>query len=80
MSYSRFLEADVYVFMHTGGYLYCCACWLDERLEQTGFCAFKTQDMVDHLKVHEEAGHRIPSDIYDNFWKDDAENFPVRPA
>jgi hypothetical protein len=78
MSYSRFLEADVYVFMTPNNYLYCCACWLDERMEQSGFCAFKTQDMVDHLKVHEEAGHRVPSDIYDKLWKDDLENFPVR--
>lgn len=77
MSYSRFLEADVYVFMHTQGYLYCCACWLDERMEQTGFCAFTTKDMIDHLKLHEETGHRVPSDIYERLLADDSDNFPV---
>lgn len=78
MAYSRFLEADVYVFMHVQGYLYCCACWLDERLEQTGFCAFKTQDMIDHLKLHEEAGHRVPATLYKDLLEDDAQNFPVQ--
>jgi hypothetical protein len=78
MAYSRFLEADVYVFMHTGGYLYCCACWLEEGFEQRGFSAFKTQDMIDHLKLHEETGHRVPSDIYENLLKDNATNFPVQ--
>lgn len=79
MAYSRFLEDDVYVFM-TGTYLYCCACWLDPRLEQSGFAATKTQSMIDHLKEHEEAGHRVPPDIYDQLLADDAENFPVRPV
>ena len=77
MAYSRFLEADVYVFM-ASDYLYCCACWLDPRLEQSGFGSTTTQGMIDHLKEHEQAGHRVPPTIYDELLKDDAQNFPVR--
>ena len=31
MSYSRFIEGDVYVILDTGGYLNCCMCNLQER-------------------------------------------------
>jgi hypothetical protein len=34
--------------------------------------------MIDHLKEHEQAGHRVPPTIYDDLLKDDAENFPVK--
>jgi hypothetical protein len=34
--------------------------------------------MIDHLKEHEEAGHRVPTTIYDELLADDAENFPVK--
>ncbi|HEX6684990.1 MAG TPA: hypothetical protein VF062_19530 [Candidatus Limnocylindrales bacterium] len=30
MSYARFSNADVYIFMSTSGYLECCGCWLQE--------------------------------------------------
>jgi len=31
MSYCRFIEGDVYVFLDVGGYLNCCGCILQER-------------------------------------------------
>jgi hypothetical protein len=34
--------------------------------------------MIDHLKEHEEAGHRVPPTIYEELAKDDAQNFPVK--
>jgi hypothetical protein len=75
MSYSRFLGHDVYVFMNVGGFLDCCACILAHGEFGESFYAGDTQTMVDHLKKHELAGHKIPSDIYDNLWADDKENF-----
>jgi hypothetical protein len=75
MSYSRFLNYDVYVFMHVGGFLECCVCTLADHQEEDSFYAGNTQTMIDHLKKHEAAGHLIPQDIYDNLWEDDEENF-----
>jgi len=67
---------DVYVFMHVGGFLECCMCLLlDESGEGWGFQADSTEKMISHLKEHEKAGHKIPSDIYDNLRADDKENF-----
>ncbi len=74
MSYSRFLSYDVYVFMNVGGFLDCCACILAHE-DWESFQAGNTQTMVNHLKKHELSGHKIPSDIYDNLWADDKENF-----
>lgn len=75
MSYSRFLSYDVYVFMNVGGFLDCCACILAHGEFGESFRAGNTQTMVNHLKKHEDAGHRIPSGIYDRLWEDDEENF-----
>jgi hypothetical protein len=75
MSYSRFLGHDVYVFMNVGAFLECCMCILNDHQDERSFQAGNTQTMVDHLKKHEKAGHRIPPDIYDNLWADDKENF-----
>jgi hypothetical protein len=77
MSYARFGwdGSDVYVFMHVGGHLECCMCFLDDHQDEGSFQAGGTQSMIDHLKRHELAGHVIPLDIYDNLWADDKENF-----
>jgi hypothetical protein len=75
MSYSRFFDNDVYVFMSTLGHLECCMCFLDDHQDEGSFQAGDTQTMIDHLKKHEKSGHRMPSDIYDNLWADDKENF-----
>jgi hypothetical protein len=77
MSYARFLEGDVYVFMSTSGFLECCACFLSESKEWSStFRASSTQQMVDHLDQHKEAGHFVPWGIVDHLWHDDKENFP----
>ncbi len=78
MSYARFGwgGSDVYVFMHVGGFLECCMCFLDDHQDEGSFQANSTQTMIDHLNKHELAGHTIPLDIYDNLWADNKENFP----
>lgn len=75
MSYCRFLEGDVYVFMSVGGHLQCCACILDIE-DWHSFEAKSTQEMVDHLKEHRGAGHHVPERVYADLWADDKENFP----
>lgn len=75
MSYSRFIEADVYVFMSVGGWLECCGCWLAEEEEGMAFRAFTTDAMIKHLKRHEETGFHVPEGIYDELRADDEINF-----
>jgi hypothetical protein len=76
MAYSRFIESDVYVFMHAGSNkLICMACSFGD-LDSVAFLANSTQEMVDHLELHAKAGDRLPEDIYEELWKDDTENYP----
>lgn len=77
MSYARFGwdGSDVYVFMHVFGHLECCACVLSENPDYFSFKANSTQEMIDHLKEHQDAKHVVPRDVYDWLWEDDEENF-----
>lgn len=72
MSYARFVESDIYVYLDVSGYLVCVLCTLNEA---NTFRANNTQMMVAHIKQHEAKGDYVPSDIYQNLWKDDKENF-----
>lgn len=78
MSYSRFIESDLYIYM-SSGFLYCAVCRLKEdNLDQmsAGFSAYTTQDMIEHIKQHEKAGHKVLEGIYVELLEDDLENFP----
>lgn len=81
MSYARFFDCDVYVFMHVSGFLQCCACSLSGAQVHdpdmyNSYNAYSTQEMVDHLVKHKRAKHQIPADIVQRLWEDDEENFP----
>ena len=56
MSYARFSEGDVYVFLSVGGHLECCGCILNPRTVTLD----TTQKMLEHLEGHRHAGHLIP--------------------
>jgi hypothetical protein len=60
MAFSRFLESDVYVFEHVGGFIQCCGCWLStgER-EGWAYDAKTPREMIEHLDKHEAAGHDV---------------------
>jgi hypothetical protein len=75
MSYCRFLEGDVYVFMSTGGWLECCWCHLQDEGPLT-FKSTNTQDMVSHLREHQSHGDQVPERVFDDLWLDDMINFP----
>jgi phage replication-related protein YjqB (UPF0714/DUF867 family) len=82
MSYCRFLEADVYVFMHVSGWLECCMCPLvREHQDEISFKAFDTDTMIAHLKKHVAAQHHVPLHVFDDLIADDKENFgeQIRP-
>lgn len=58
MSYARFgPDSDVYVFFNTSGVMECCACSLQHG--DTWTCATAAK-MLDHLRHHQHAGHKVP--------------------
>jgi hypothetical protein len=71
MSYCRFGQADVYVYLDARGYLACCGCILGDEWE-----FHSTDAMVEHLNAHTAAGHDVPSSVIPALRADDAENFP----
>ena len=79
MSYCRFLEADVYVYMHVGGWIECCGCRFSrEESEFFGgfFRAYSTQQMTDHLRMHQREGDYVPERVFLRMEEDDSRNFP----
>lgn len=78
MAYARFFVDDVYVYAHVGGGVVCAMCYFGDSLEPT-YRAESTQEMIDHLKAHQRVGHSMPSTIFDELLRDDAENFPQPP-
>lgn len=38
--------------------------------------AESTQEMVDHLEAHRRVGDRVPEDITESVWRDNAANYP----
>jgi hypothetical protein len=38
--------------------------------------AESTQEMVDHLGGHRRAGDRVPDDLTEKLWADNAANYP----
>ena len=75
MSYSRFIEADVYVYLDVGGYLTCCACDIIETQDVWGnFRAYDTETMIVHLKEHRKRGDYVPNETIERLWEDHKEN------
>jgi hypothetical protein len=70
MSYSRFSDSDVYVFMGSDA-LCCCGCFLGKQWD-----FYSTQSMVDHLEEHIKQGHDVPYTLISELWFDDKANFP----
>ncbi len=75
MAYSRFFDSDIYIYPHVDGYIECCACWLNEKLE-TGLFGLseKIQDdktLEEHIDEHILAGHNIPEGLLEDILSDD---------
>ncbi len=58
MSFARFSEGDLYVYLNVSGLFECCCCPLG-----TGGCfsAPTAAEMVSHLELHRNAGHFAPA-------------------
>ena len=75
MAYSRFFDSDIYIYPHIDGYIECCACWLNEKLE-TGLFGLSEkirddQTLEEHIDEHILAGHNIPEGLLEDILSDD---------
>ncbi len=77
MAYARFFSDDVYVYADARGGVICTMCSFGDMIDSF-YKAESTQEMVDHLKAHQKKGDSMPSDIFDQLWADDAENYPSK--
>lgn len=69
MSYSRFTEAPVYVYLSGSG-LECCMCCISPRTVTFP----TTAEMLAHLDAHRAAGYDIPDWLYNDLRADAEEN------
>lgn len=61
MSYARFSDhSDVYVYADVNGYVACCGCRLGDQWD-----FHSAEAIVAHLHEHDDAGHKVPSDLFD---------------
>jgi hypothetical protein len=75
MSYSRFFDSDIYIYSHVDGYIECCACWLNEKLDTEIFGLSEKirddQTLEEHIDEHILAGHNIPEGLLEDILSDD---------
>lgn len=72
MSYVRFSQdSSVYVYLDVSGYLCCCGCAL---VDDGSLGLYTTEDMLAHLRAHENAGHAVPERAYMSLRADQVEN------
>jgi hypothetical protein len=78
MSYARFSNADVYVYLDCDGYLNCCACSLNadesDALFPGSTHCHSTDEMLAHLAEHVAAGHDVPASCTERLAAEREEN------
>ena len=80
MSYARFSNGDVYVYLtdHEGARGYECQVCRLGKVRPNGWhesaYGMDTDAILDHLRAHHEAGHSVPPDTADAIEADRAEN------
>lgn len=71
MSWSRFLEGDVYVYEDVSGGVTCCGCPLgivgEDALFPASYNTSSVKELSEHFEAHKQAGHAIPARLWDNF-------------
>ena len=68
MSYARMgPDSDVYVYGSVNGSYECCMCSLSKQGGQSFDCI---EEVLDHLKDHKAAGHKVPGYCIDRLVKE----------
>lgn len=79
MSYCRFSEeSEVYVYHSVNGRFICCGCCLMEPVG-AGLVHYersygKREQLIEHLKKHIAAGHKVPARVFDRLEQEMREN------
>lgn len=76
MAYSRFWDSDLYIYPHVDGYIECCACWLNDKLEEQSLFGLSEkitndEQLEEHLDQHILAGHKVPIGLLQEIMLDD---------
>lgn len=74
MSYARFSEGDIYIFLSIEGTLECCGCYLTGPGFFGHFDCATTDEMLAHIEEHRAAGHKIPERCVPQLIADRVEN------
>jgi hypothetical protein len=74
MIYSTIPQYDVAIQASRRG-LACVLCTFEDIMEHA-WIAESTQEMVDHLEAHRRVGDKVPEDITEAVWRDNAANYP----
>jgi hypothetical protein len=74
MIYSTIPTYDVSVHGTKRG-VACVMCTFGDMMDRA-WIAESTQEMVDHLGSHRRAGDRVPDDLTEKLWADNAANYP----
>lgn len=81
MSYSRFIDSDVYMFHHVANGILCMLCRLDYDADRMGWSTNSRQEAIEHLKEHREAGHVVPDHAFEVLRKEiEEEGDTARPS
>ena len=80
MSYARFIEGDIYLFLSSSGGIECCGCSLYEGNDLMGSQTFYTyDDAIQHLKDHEAKGDYVPGYAYEGLERDRKDGVEILP-
>jgi hypothetical protein len=68
MAYSRFFDSDIYIYSHIDGYIECCACWLNDKLEDYSLFGLSEkitndEQLIAHLEEHAKVDHNMPENL-----------------
>lgn len=66
MSYSRFIDSDIYIYPSVLGDICCSGCLLYGK----SINIEDDQILVDHIKEHRDAGHNIPGGLEEEILTD----------
>jgi len=63
MAYCRWTsDSDIYMYGSNRADFECCGCMLSEEV---GWVRNDPQETIDHLKEHQQAGHKVPEYMFE---------------
>jgi hypothetical protein len=76
MAYSRFIDSDIYIYAHVGGWVECFACLLNEPGDEFSLMSMAEEiyddgHLITHVREHIKAGHDVPQGLLMDILADD---------